>query len=145
MNQQCGKILLRKNKPNNFEPIKMLKIKVQMLLIIVWVFFVNFGHLLFQKDVTIRYKQTYNSLFDTMDEEKRFLLKTLINNLEMMLETNQILREMDIFKLSTIQLSKIVRNIKFLPREFVYLYTPKMVICAIGPVLIPLMTFIFKN
>ena len=86
-------------------------------------------------------KRIFNEQYENLDKERAFLLKILINNY---VAVKNDLEKVNIFELSTSKLQKIIQNIKFTQNIKRCKYSGKMLLCSLGPIFIPLLSFVFK-
>ncbi|OQS54560.1 hypothetical protein EHP00_65 [Ecytonucleospora hepatopenaei] len=86
-------------------------------------------------------KRRFNEQYESLDNEKAFLLKVVINNY---VNVKNDIKKLDIFELSAFRLQKIIQNIKFAQNIKRCRYSGKMLLCSLGPIFIPLLSYAFK-
>ncbi|KAL6122840.1 hypothetical protein NUSPORA_00099 [Nucleospora cyclopteri] len=123
-----------------FKP-SMLIFKIK-LIITVLICFVHHIKLIFysSKPDVLSLKERYNELYDKMRIEKLENLKIIINNYEMLVETNQLDKNVDIFSLNDDSISNIVSTMQIMHTNIPKYFSLKMHVCVFGPFLIPIIT-----
>lgn len=86
-------------------------------------------------------KSEFNKKYNDLTEERAFLLKTLINNYHNVQDN---LPNANVFDLPIEILSDLVKNMKVVDKIKYCEFSPKMVSCSLGSVLIPIVSFLFK-